>query len=107
VFDDPAQAKVTVADLKSDTRIQYGTLDWDNNIDKVGDTTPVTLGGLYDEWGFEFACEAQRRIQMIRFGTYNTKNWFNHERTDSHTSIFPIPLDELQSNSNLKQNPGY
>lgn len=107
VFDNPAQATVTVDDLKADTRIQYGTLDWDNNIDKLGDTTPVEFGGLYDEWGFEFACEAQRRIQMIRFGTYNTKNWFNHERSESYTSIFPIPLDELQANGNLKQNPGY
>lgn len=107
VFDDPAQATVTVERLKGDTRIQYGTLDWDNNIDDPGDTTPVYLGGLYDEWGFEFACEAQRRTQMIRFGTFNTKNWFNHTRTDSHTSIFPIPLEEIQANGNLKQNPGY
>ena len=107
VFDDAAQATVTPEDLKADTRIQYGTLDWDNNIDKLGDQTPVYLGGLYDEWGFEFACEAQRRSQMIRFGTFTTKNWFNHEPVGDHVTIFPIPLDELQTNPNLKQNPGY
>lgn len=108
VFDDPADAVVTVEDLKADTKIQYGTLDWDNNIDDPGDQTPVTLGGLYDEWGWEFACECQRRTQMIRFGTFSTKNWFNHTAvTDGHTAIFPIPYDELESNGNLKQNPGY
>ncbi|MBQ8519781.1 MAG: RagB/SusD family nutrient uptake outer membrane protein, partial [Bacteroides sp.] len=107
VFDDPAQATVTPEDLKADTRIQYGTYDWDNNIEDLGDQTPVVLGGLYDEWGFEFACEAQRRSQMIRFGTFTTKNWFNHTPQGSHVTIFPIPYDELQVNPNLKQNPGY
>jgi hypothetical protein len=107
VFDDAAQATVTAADLKADTRIEYGTYDWENNIEEAGDKTPVVLGGLYDEWGFEFACEAQRRTQMIRFGTYTTKNWFNHTPAGNHVIIFPIPLEELQTNGNLKQNPGY
>ena len=108
VFDDSSQATVTPADLKRDTRIKYGTLNWDNDIDVPGDQTPVTLGGLYDEWGFEFVCEAQRRTQMIRFGTFSTKNWFNHTAiSDGHTALFPIPLPELQANDNLKQNPGY
>lgn len=108
VFDDPAQATVTPAQLKADTKVKYGTLDWDNRIDNPGDQTPVYLGGLYDEWGWEFACEAQRRIHMIRFGTYSTKNWFNHQAIpDGHTALFPIPLNELQNNANLKQNQGY
>lgn len=97
-----------MAELKGDTRIKYGTLDWDNNIDVAGDQTPVILGGLYDEWGWEFACEAQRRTEMIRFGTYSKKNWFNHTAViDGHTAIFPIPLSALETNGNLKQNPGY
>ncbi|MDH6304194.1 hypothetical protein M2459_000922 [Parabacteroides sp. PF5-5] len=108
VFDNPQKAKVTVDYLKGDTKIKYGTLDWDNNIDVLGDQSPVYLGGLYDEYGFEFACEAQRRTHMIRFGTFSTKNWFNHTAvTDGHTAIFPIPLETLQANANLKQNPGY
>lgn len=107
-FDDKFKATVTVAELKGDTRIKYGTLDWDNNIDVAGDQTPVILGGLYDEWGWEFACEAQRRTEMIRFGTYSKKNWFNHTAViDGHTAIFPIPLSALETNGNLKQNPGY
>lgn len=107
-FDSADKATVTVADLEGDTHIQYGTLDWDNHIDQPGNQTPVKLGGLYDEWGFEFACEAQRRTQMIRFGTFSTKNWFNHTAvTDGHTCLFPIPLSALETNENLKQNPGY
>lgn len=107
-FTDKSKARKPLSVLKGDTRIKYGTLDWDNNIDNHGDQTPVFLGGLYDEWGVEFACEAQRRTQMIRFGTYSTKSWFNHTpTTDGHTSIFPIPYSEIQANNNLKQNPGY
>ncbi|HNX66429.1 MAG TPA: RagB/SusD family nutrient uptake outer membrane protein [Bacteroidales bacterium] len=131
---DPAPA-VTLADLKGNTKIKYGLVGWgsltkaqyddvvSNKIswsDLAGlehsqtvtqsgdDATPVFLGGLYDEWGWEFACEAQRRTEMIRFGTYSTRNWFNHTAiTDGHTAIFPIPEDELNANSNLRQNPGY
>ena len=125
---------VTLEELKGDTKIKYGLVGWgsltydqytavskgETTWDKLGvegsqpitqsgdDTAPVELGGLYDEWGWEFACEAQRRIQMIRFGTYSTKNWFNHEAVgDNHTQIFPIPLGVLNSNQNLAQNPGY
>lgn len=97
-----------VAGLNISLPLKYGTLDWDNKIDVAGDQTPVKLGGLYDEWGWEFACEAQRRTQMIRFGTFTTKNWFNHTAiTDGHTAIFPIPLSAMETNGNLKQNPGY
>jgi len=125
---------VSLADLQGDSKIEYGLVDWGSltyeqweqvtrgevTWDELGvegsqtitpsgaDETPVEFGGLYDEWGWEFACEAQRRTQMIRFGTYSTRNWFNHEAIgDDHTQIFPIPLAELNSNPNLTQNPGY
>lgn len=108
VYNDASKATITADYLKGDTKIKYGTLDWDNNIDVIGNASAVKLGGLYDEWGWEFACEAQRRTHMIRFGTFSTKNWFNHTAvTDGHTSIFPIPLGELHANDKLKQNLGY
>ncbi|HNX83148.1 MAG: RagB/SusD family nutrient uptake outer membrane protein [Bacteroidales bacterium] len=131
---DPAPA-ITLADLKGNTKIKYGKLGWgsltlqqwkdvkdgvktwadfpdlENSqplIQSGSDGAAVTLGGLYDEWGWEFACEAQRRTQMIRFGTYSTRNWFNHDAiTDGHTKLFPIPMNALNSNSNLTQNTGY
>lgn len=103
----PEKAKVTVEWLKGDTHIQYGILDEDGNIVDKGDQTPVQFGGLYDEWSWEFACEARRRIDMIRFGTFQTKSWFNHKPVGDHATLFPIHLDDLQTNPNLKQNPGY
>ncbi len=107
-FNDTTKAVVSVEKLKGDSRIKYGTLDWNNNIDVKGNQIPVVLGGLYDEWGWEFACEAQRRTQMIRFGTFSSKNWFNHTAvTDGHTAIFPIPLSAMETNPNLVQNKGY
>ncbi|MCQ2174782.1 MAG: RagB/SusD family nutrient uptake outer membrane protein [Bacteroidales bacterium] len=126
---------ITAADLKGDTKMVYGLLpwgsltyevwqacndshDWSSVVEELeasqkpkasaADKAKVALGGMYDEWGWEFALEGLRRQQMIRFGTYSTKNWFNHEAiSDGHTALFPIPLDVLNSNANLKQNPGY
>lgn len=110
-FDDPAKATVTADYLKGNTVMKYGTLDIEGNIAVPGDQTPVELGGLYDELGWEFACEMQRRQQMIRFGTFTTKNWFNHvaepDFRDGHTTLFPFDYDVLNTNENMKQNPGY
>lgn len=103
----PEKARVTVEELKADTKIQYGILDENGNITDPGDRTPVELGGLYDEWGWEFAAEARRRTDMIRFGTFQTKSWFNHKPVGNHAILFPIHLDDLNTNTNLKQNPGY
>lgn len=107
-FDDPAKAKVTIADLKADSKIKYGILDENGNVSDPGNQTPVKFGGIYDEYGWEMCAEAYRRTEMIRFGTYSTKSWFNHQPiTDGHTQLFPIAYTILNTNSNLKQNPGY
>lgn len=111
VFDDPAKATVTVDYLKGNTVMKYGTLDINGNIDVPGDQTPVELGGLYDELGWEFACEMHRRTDMIRFGTFTTKNWFNHVAepafSSGYTTLFPFTYTVLNTNPNMKQNPGY
>ena len=45
---------------------------------------------------------------MIRFGTFGTRNWFNHAAIgDNHTALFPIDKSTQQDNKNLGQNPGY
>ena len=129
---------ITDAELRADTKMVYGlvpwgaltyadiqkyngTHDWSPIADKLEasqandkiirsghDTDPVELGGMYDEWGWEFALECQRRTQMIRFGTFSNRNWFNKPAIDdTHDQLFPIPLWILQDNPNLKQNPGY
>jgi len=126
---------ITVDDLKGDTKVKYGKVPWgaltydmwtqcnanhdwssvvaeleasQTPVQSGQDASVVYLGGMYDEWGWEFALEGLRRQQMIRFGTYSTKNWFNHDAvTDGHTAIFPIPDEVLNANDKLHQNPGY
>ncbi|MCW3807979.1 RagB/SusD family nutrient uptake outer membrane protein [Plebeiibacterium marinum] len=106
-FDDPAKAVVTGEELEGNTTVEYGTLNEDGEIDNPGDQTPVLYGRFLDELAWEFAAEFRRRTDMIRFGVYQTKSWYNHTPQGDHTLLFPIGLEELNTNPNLKQNPGY
>jgi hypothetical protein len=106
-FDNPEVATVTGEELEGDTTFEYGTLDENGNIEDPGDQSPVQYGRFLDELGWEFAAEARRRTDLIRFGVYQTKNWFNHVPQGDHTTLFPIGLEELNTNTNLQQNPGY
>lgn len=68
----------------------------------------LTEQELLDEWGREFFAEGRRRMDLIRFGKFNTANWWDKQAdADAHTAIFPIPLDALNANPALIQNPGY
>ncbi len=106
-FDNPADAEVTGTELQGDTTWQYGTLKEDGTIDEAGDQSAVPYGRFLDELGWEFAGEAHRRTDLIRFGVFQTKNWYNHTPQGEHTILFPIGLEQLNTNSNLDQNPGY
>lgn len=106
-FDDPEQAEVTGEELAGDSTWQFGTLGEDGTIDQPGDQTPVQYGRFLDELGWEFVGEARRRTDMIRFGVYQTKNWYNHVPQGEHTTLFPIGISQLNTNPNLVQNPGY
>ncbi|MCQ5229231.1 RagB/SusD family nutrient uptake outer membrane protein, partial [Phocaeicola vulgatus] len=57
----PEKASVDAGWLKGDTHINYGTLVEKGQIDDACNTEVVELGGLYDDWGWEFAAEARRR----------------------------------------------
>lgn len=60
------------------------------------------------EWGREFFAESRRRIDLVRFGKFNSGRWWDKTPdTDNHTAIFPITRTILNSNSILVQNPGY
>ncbi|SFC12610.1 SusD family protein [Flagellimonas taeanensis] len=106
-FDDSADATVTGAELEGGTTVQYGTLAEDGTIDQPGDQSVVPYGRFLDELGWEFAAEARRRTDLIRFGVYQTKNWYNHTPKGDYTTLFPIGLEERNTNTNLQQNPGY
>lgn len=112
---------LTYGDISADDIKNYGVFhNWDDNnraaeleasqvaIPTAADNAPIELAGMYDEWGYEFALEGLRRQQMIRFGTFSTRNWFNHEADGDDTKcIFPISKSDQNDNDNLGQNPGY
>jgi starch-binding outer membrane protein, SusD/RagB family len=69
----------------------------------------LTLKDIYDERTRELYWEGHRRQDMIRFDTFWDK-YTNKNDTRSQkkrTIIFPIPLDAMVQNPNLKQNPFY
>lgn len=72
------------------------------------DGSQITKQELLDEWGREFIGEGQRRRVLCRFGVYNSGTWWDKEPdADKHTMWIPLSRTVLQTNPNLKQNPGY
>jgi len=118
---DPAKATVTGAELMEGSVYLYGWYDEDGVVKTEAGGTPVdaNTGGAYggadivygrflDELAWEFAVEAHRRQQLIRFGVFTTKAWFNHAATNAeHLTLYPIPEWAMDANQNLQQNPGY
>lgn len=70
-------------------------------------TATLTMDELLAERGREFVFEGKRRSDMIRFGTFTTASWWDHEPSDPTKELFPIPQKQLAANPNLVQNPGY
>ncbi|MGB3849150.1 MAG: RagB/SusD family nutrient uptake outer membrane protein [Tunicatimonas sp.] len=80
-----------------------------NQIRERSEVSPVdrlTADLLLAERGREMFAEAYRRQDLIRFGEY-TSPWKFKNATPDYVTIFPVPFDQLNSNSNLRQNPGY
>lgn len=76
----------------------------------------LTPDNILQERGRELAWEDVRRIDQIRMQVYTGTPYFTRARnyppkpadaTDNHTFFLPIPLTEINTNPNLKQNPGY
>jgi hypothetical protein len=109
-----AKAVVTGAELMQGSRYNYGWYDFDGVVKTGPGGTPVQNGGadiqygrFLDELGWELAVEGHRRQQLIRFGVFTTKTWFNHAPYGEYRTLFPIPQSRLNTNPNLQQNPGY
>lgn len=75
----------------------------------------MTLDTILAERGRELLFEARRRTDLIRFGLFTggTYLWAwkgnaaGGTATDAHFNVYPLPLNELSANPNLKQNTGY
>ena len=100
----PGAATVSDDELKQTSAYSYGLRNFHTT---TNDNAVIPLGRFYDELGWEFVGEGHRRQDMIRFGIFTTKSWLSHSPGGTNKTIFPIPLDELNKNINIKQNPGY
>lgn len=78
-------------------------------------TSGLTLNFLLDERGRELYWEGHRRTDLIRFGQFTNGSYVwewkgkvkNGIQTSSHRDLYPIPVNDLNANPNLKQNVGY
>ncbi len=61
---------------------------------------------LLEERGRELYWEGIRRVDQVRFGTWDD-TWGSKSVTESFRVLFPIPQQALDSNPNLTQNEGY
>ncbi|WP_075559551.1 RagB/SusD family nutrient uptake outer membrane protein [Parabacteroides timonensis] len=102
----PSKAIVTDDQLRQNSVYKYGYVEKYIIVDP-GNQDPIQFGRLYDELGWEFAWEAQRRRDMIRFGLFTKKSWLSHKPAGDYKTVFPIPETVLTSNLKLTQNPAY
>lgn len=78
-------------------------------------TEDITEDFLIDEWSREFFVEGRRRSDLVRFGRFSGSRYIwpfkggvpTGTGVQSFYDIYPIPSDELASNKNMSQNPGY
>ncbi|UOQ68824.1 RagB/SusD family nutrient uptake outer membrane protein [Hymenobacter volaticus] len=105
-FTSPAKATVTAADLLKGSSYQYGPAR-NNVVSPVEGGSDIQYGRFLDELGWEFTGEGHRRQDMIRFGIYTKKSWLSHVPNGDYRTLMPIPQNVLNTNANLKQNPGY
>jgi starch-binding outer membrane protein, SusD/RagB family len=66
----------------------------------------VTIQDVLDERGRELYWEGLRRIDLIRFGRFN-EAWHEKGADESYRVLYSIPQLAIDTNPNLKQNPGY
>ncbi len=72
------------------------------------DGSQLTDMEMIDEWGREFLVEGRRRMDLIRWGVYNSGKWWDKDPdANDHTNIFPIGQSIKNASPHLVQNPGY
>jgi len=97
----PSLAVVTGEQLMANSSYKYGYVENYKIVDP-GDASPVRYGRMLDELGWEFAWEAHRRRDNIRFGVFTKKSWLSHKPNGEERIKFLIPQQAVNSNPNLK-----
>lgn len=100
-FVNAGKAAVSGAELQQNSRYQYGFVQKYEVVDP-GNTQPVQYGRFMDELGWEFAWEAHRRRDNIRFGVFTTKSWLSHKPNGQDRAVFMIPQSAINSNPKLQ-----
>ncbi|HJH71388.1 MAG TPA: RagB/SusD family nutrient uptake outer membrane protein [Bacteroidaceae bacterium] len=80
-----------------------------------GSAKSVPYGNILNERTRELYWEGQRRTDLIRFGLFTSGDYVwdwkggiqGGTGVNSRYNLYPIPLTDLTSNSNLHQNEGY
>ena len=80
-----------------------------------GNFVSIAIGDIINERGRELYWECFRRTDLIRFNQFTSGSYLwpwkggvaNGTGVDAHYNIYPIPVTDLQTNTNLQQNPGY
>ena len=98
--------QATAAKLLNTVRERYYPIGSESLYNEDG--SEITEQELLDEWGREFIGEGIRRTVLCRFDVYTKDEWWDKQKeADDHTMILPLSRTILDSNPNLKQNPGY
>ena len=104
--DNPAAAEVTGDELMQGSSYNYGVIEEGEMIYEEGGDD-IVYGRFLDELGWEFAAEARRRTDLIRFDAFTTKPRLSFEGSEEYRRLMPVPEGQMETNPNLEQNPGY
>lgn len=89
---------------------------YSNNATYKWALSDMTPANILAERGRELAWEDVRRTDLIRFEFITGTKYYTGARTyppkpadaaDGHNIIYPIPANQINTNKNLQQNPGY
>ena len=117
-----AEAYLTYAEASIRKNGAAGNTDAAEKINKLRaranatQKSTYTLDEVCDEWSREFWLEGRRRMDLVRFGKFAGQSQYKWEwmggtyegnQFPSYMNVFPLPVNELSNNPNLKQNTGY
>lgn len=111
-----AECKLRAGDVNGASRLlnlvrrrNYPEEDWNAYLYAPEGNAVLNEAEMLDEWGREFFAEGgRRRTDLIRYGKFSSGSWWDkNPDADSHTEIYCLTQDILNTNPALKQNPGY
>lgn len=86
-----------------------------NTSGNINNITDLTLNFILDERARELQWEGKRRTDLVRYGRFTSSDYLwpwkggvqGGTAVGEFRNLYPIPAPEINTNPNLKQNPGY